>query len=281
MSGSNRLGEGNTTSPRVSSSKYWFFTWNNYPGSKVPSFVKSLDEKCSLYAFQEEEGEEGTPHLQGKIGLKEKGRPIEIFGSISKKIHWEKSSKWKGYEYCFKDETCVGKRYGKGVTVPAKLQVPELYGWQEDILDLVTECEPHPRQIYWIWSKDGSKGKSALARYLAIKHNALVVGGKHSDMKAAIALVDNKPTICILDIPRCVDHISYQGIEEIKNGIFFSGKYESGMVKMNPPHFVVLANKRPETSKLSKDRWRIFRIGGPNDLLIEDNDIEDENYESE
>lgn len=42
--------------------------------------------------------------------------------------------------------------------------------------------------------------------------------------------------IVVMDIPKQVEHISYTGIEEVKDGAFFSGKYESGMIVMNYPH---------------------------------------------
>jgi len=56
------------------------------------------------------------------------------------------------------------------------------------------------------------------------------------------------------------NYISYEALEEIKDGLFFSGKYESGMVCINPPHVVVLCNFAPDESKLSKDRWVIKNI---------------------
>ena len=38
---------------------------------------------------------------------------------------------------------------------------------------------------------------------------------------------------------------------------FFSGKYESGMVRYNKPHVIIFANCRPDIEKLSKDRWKV------------------------
>lgn len=108
-------------------------------------------------------------------------------------------------------------------------------------------------------------GKSALCRYLAIKHQAFIFDeGKASDMKASIALsLKNKikpPKIVVMDIPRSVTLISYTGIESIKNGVFFSPKYESGQVMMNSPHFIILANFEPDYEKLSNDRWHVYDI---------------------
>lgn len=67
--------------------------------------------------------------------------------------------------------------------------------------------------------------------------------------------------ICIMDFPRTVEgYVSYSAIEEIKNGMFFNGKFESSMVMFNTPHIVIFANFLPDTSKLSKDRWVIENI---------------------
>lgn len=128
----------------------------------------------------------------------------------------------------------------------------------------IIQGEVDDRKIYWFWEPNGGMGKSALCRYLAIKMNALLVSGKASDMKAALALIQKNgkpmPTILLMDIPRTVEHLSYTGMEEIKNGVFFSAKYESGMVCMNSPHFICFANREPEREKMSADRWVIKEI---------------------
>jgi hypothetical protein len=70
------------------------------------------------------------------------------------------------------------------------------------------------------------------------------------------------PKIVLIDIPRSTntDFLSYQGIEEIKNMFFFSGKYEGGMVCGKPPHMFIFANEYPNTNKCSQDRWKIKNI---------------------
>lgn len=241
--------------------KVWFMTWNNYEPETLETFIEKVKSSCSKYVGQEEVGENGTPHIQMKIECKKKIRPIEFFGV--KAIHWEKSRTFAGHEYCNKDDTRKpgGLRWSFGV--PPPLYVPECYGWQLDVVDLV-QTVPDLRKIYWYWEPTGSVGKSSLARYLCVKHNALLVGGKASDMKAALALMQkNKllmPSVIIADIPRSVEHVSFSGFEEIKNGVFFSSKYESGMVMMNSPHLIVFANFEPDLSKLSADRWVINDI---------------------
>lgn len=59
--------------------------------------------------------------------------------------------------------------------------------------------------------------------------------------------------IFILDLSRtCENFVSYDSIEKLKNGFWFSGKYESKMVMIPPPVVIVFANFKPEIDKLSR-----------------------------
>ena len=87
----------------------------------------------------------------------------------------------------------------------------------------------------------------------------------------------------MFDVPRSSQqYISYTGIEEIKNGIFSSPKYESCMVAMPPPHVVVLCNIPPDytDTDLSSDRiseWCVDgeRVKVEDQLLTEESMSED------
>jgi len=242
---------------RIPSSKYWLGTWNNYTDAE--QFIDLLNGLCEKYCCQEEVGASGTPHLQFKVCFAKACRPCETIPI--KEIHWEKSRKWDGWQYCAKDDTAAGKRWAKGCDPPERLEIPEMTGWQLDMLEILKQ-KPDHRTIYWLWEPEGNFGKSAFARYCCCTEslNATLFGGKAADAKAGLALMKKKPRICLLDVPRSVEHISYTALEEIKNGVFFSSKYESGMVKMNHPHVVVLANEPPEFRKLSSDRWKVFNL---------------------
>lgn len=83
-------------------------------------------------------------------------------------------------------------------------------------------------------------------------------------MKYAITCMKIKPRVILIDYARDQEsHISWQGIEEIKNGIFFNSKYESSMVIYNSPHVICFANFKPQEYKLSKDRWNILDVNEP------------------
>lgn len=138
--------------------------------------------------------------------------------------------------------------------------------WQAWITAKVTKTADY-RDILWIVDPKGNTGKTYLAKYLHYFHGAILTGGKSEDMKHAIArwkqITGHFPVTIIIDLARS-DRISmsgYKSIEEIKNAIFFSGKYQSGMVaSCNPPNVVVFANVPPKLNAMSADRWVIRTI---------------------
>lgn len=247
--------EGNTKPSRVSASLYWFFTWNNYKNEDLALFINDCDDLCELYVMEKEVGESGTPHIQGKIKFKKKGRPIETFKI--KEIHWEKSKTWKGHEYCAKDGTTPGVDiWYKGFT---PVLAPKIWGWQQELVDRIPTMDTE-RKIYWYWEPKGGVGKTDLCRYLVLKHKAIVVGGRSQDMKYAIINSDPKPNLIVVNIARG-HSVSYSGLEELKDGLFFSSKYESGMCIFPKPKIIVFSNNVPDYEKWSADRYEVTRIG--------------------
>lgn len=173
--------------------------------------------------------------------------------------------------YCLKDETRApeGVRWSQGL--PRTLDtvgIEELRPWQRRIYDSVLlPCPRDHRKIRWYWETTGGTGKTFLTKCLVDQRSALVVSGKASDVLAAIALMLKEkreaPEVIVWDIPRSVaDYVSYQSIEKLKDGCFFSGKYESGMVRINTPHILCFANQLPDLEKLSADRWVVKELVG-------------------
>lgn len=93
--------------------------------------------------------------------------------------------------------------------------------------------------------------------------DALFLNGKAADMKFAIAqfVEENELKVCLLNFTRTVEErVSYEGLEAIKDGIFFCGKYESKQVIYDPPHVICFANFLPDKEALSKDRIKIITL---------------------
>ena len=71
----------------------------------------------------------------------------------------------------------------------------------------------------------------------------------------------------VIDIPRSnydedKDRVicSYTTIEQLKNGHIFTTRYEGIEACRYPKKVVVFSNHYPDTTKMSKDRWRIAQI---------------------
>ncbi len=254
--------EGNTKPPpkqQISPAIRWCFTLNNFTEEEISSIVPVIKHNCRKAIVAKEIGESGTPHLQGYLEFNKKMRPKGIF---CERIHWEKAkgNAQQNYDYCSKDGDIL---MVLGFPKPVKLITPD-YEWEKEILSIVKE-EPCDRKIYW-YHGDGNVGKTSFCKYLIIKHKAIMVGGKGADMRNAIVdyVKTNgyTPELILINIPRShdVDYISYEGMENIKDMCFYSGKYEGGMVCGNPPHLFIFANELPATHKLSADRWVIKPI---------------------
>lgn len=240
----------------------WAFTLNNPTPEEIES-IDTLDTKILVY--QTEAGEEGTTHLQGCIEFAN-ARAFSTLHRFNERIHWEKCRNWKALlEYCQKEESRIdGPTMRRGLPDPVKdfYMIEHEQPWQRDIIALV-QTEPDTRAIYWYWESTGATGKTTLARHLCLKYNAICLSGKAADMKYAVMQMERKPEIIIMDFSRSQEEfISYQGIEEIKNGMFFNTKYESGMCIFNPPHVIIFANFPPREVMLSADRWNIVDISG-------------------
>lgn len=244
--------------------KYWCGTLNNYTKEEMET-LESLFRMDCQFIIGKEIGEEGTPHLQMYVETNIPVRPIEKFKN--KRIHWEKRKGTREHNiaYCSKE----GK-YISNFEIEEKIIDPiegkTLKDWQKYVIN-ITSGPISDRYIYWLWESEGGVGKTSLAKHLVLKHNALFVNGNANDMKCAI--VDWKkntgkwPKIILMGFPRDQDmkYISYAGMEEIKDGMFFSGKYESGMVCMNNPHIICFANAPPQEYRMTPDKWKIFNIG--------------------
>jgi len=258
---------GNTKQPAkpTKKSRAWAMTLNNpvQTPEQVEQIFRSLEPEA--YIFQLEEGASKTPHFQGCIKFKNpRVWPKEALPGA----HWEPCRSWKqSVNYCQKAEGRLAGPWGHGVPIVPPLKViTELRPWQKQIKELLDE-EPDDRKIHWYWESNGNAGKTAMAKFICANYpNTIFVNGKASDCKYAVAQQIERGKVlhaAIFGFTRDAEsskYISYQAMEEIKDGIFFSPKYESGMVLYNPPHVIVFANFPPDTSRLSADRWFIENI---------------------
>lgn len=70
------------------------------------------------------------------------------------------------------------------------------------------------------------------------------------------------PKIILVDLPRSLAKqwnssgglLSFPGVEMVKNGCFFSGKYKGTQVLMPIPHVMIFSNNYPNLEHLTRDR---------------------------
>lgn len=262
-------------------------SWAASLATKLCNHMKTINVKA--YVFQMEQGEDGVAaggleglhaqvaiHLSSPCTMEMAKQKVTCEGF--KVPHLEGHVTWKRIiKYCSKNESRVCGPFYEGVaqallTPPDKstfdpLKGKELYPWQQKVTTIV-ESEPDPRTIYWIWEAVGNTGKSAFTKSLLCGHlRVLLTGGAGKDAKFQVASyctnVDSRgPEVVLFDLPRSSDgkYISWEALESIKNGCFYSSKYESCQVVMGIPHVIVFANQQPDESKLSADRWEIHEI---------------------
>lgn len=197
----------------------------------------------------------------------------------------------KGYteEQLTKTKTCMPKKQLEqkiqaDFNESVRAKVMERYEkitwkkWQQEIVDLVDQ-EPHERKIYWYWEKDGNVGKSFLCKYLCLTKICVMSSGKKHDIFHQVFTMMNPeepintkpklPEVVIVDMPRSAEkYILYGVLEELKNGMIFSGKYQGGQCIFPPPHVIVFANTPPNINSMSADRWHVVNLN-PIDAIAE------------
>lgn len=255
--------DGNTIKSS-SRSRAWCFTLNNYNDCDISFFIDTLDTE--KYAFQEELGENKTPHLQGVIYFKN-ARTFHQMKQMHNKVHWEPTRcVKKSLEYCTNPEKRWGRVFTKGFRAKEKLKIitiEDFYPYQNEI-DIICSQEPDNRHIYWIWEPIGNVGKTSIVKFLLNKYNGNIhycCGGRASDICHQINKMNDVCKIFLMNLPRTSEgKVSYNGIEQVKDGLTSSPKYEGGYKIFNPPHVFIFANFPPEKHKLSDDKWKIFKI---------------------
>lgn len=234
----------------------------------------------------------GKRHIQACLELNRKQRFTHVQKLCPHGTHLEKSKAWAELqEYCRKEETRaegeeedVGPFAFPGVVHRAHFE-PQmaLRPWQLH----VRACLMHrhlgapKRKVLWLHDERGATGKTEFVRYCRMKtalNTVCIRGGNHNDIAHSLRtfMEDNEegPDVVFLDIPReARAKVSYKFIEELKDGMVQSNKYESTCIDLLVvPHVIVLANSPPEQGMLSADRWVVREIKDDFKLYLENGD---------
>lgn len=268
-------GLGNTSSkpsPKApSKSRKFCFTLNNYTVKEYGTLEQHFLGTAKNYIMGKERGEGGTPHIQGFVEYKNP-RSFNSLKKICKRLHIEKAkgSLKQNYEYCKKEgdfatnidlRTAAEKRHQ--AIIDEEYNEVKWKPWQTKVLKILDQ-KPDKRKIHWFWEPTGNTGKSFLCKYLALTKDVIICEGKRDNIfnQVKVALDEEKePGIIICDIPRTtMEYLNYGALEQLKNGMLYSGKYEGGQCIFKIPHVICFANEPPDKKSMSKDRWDIHRI---------------------
>jgi len=141
--------------------------------------------------------------------------------------------------------------------------------WQTKLIELI-ESDAIDRNLWWLWESIGNIGKTVFTKHLCLVHGALMLSGASKDIKHGVTewiISHGNLKVAVFDLTRTSEeYISYQALEEVKNGMFFTTKYESRMVLFNKPHIIIFANFPPELWKSSMDRWKVIALRGESEF---------------
>ncbi|AUM61948.1 Rep [uncultured virus] len=279
--------------------KNWTFTFNNYT-EFVERHIKECELFTYLIYGHEIAPTTETIHLQGYFQLAEKKRINFLLKRLPRGIHLEiaRTSQAINKAYCSKGTdiveigtpTIAGSNlaelynsiiacetwndvlqidkihhhmtYAKEVWANKPIQKMEEIKprkWQQKILDII-QTEPNSRTINIVYDPEGGKGKTYLCKYLTANHGAFYTSpAKGADIMHSY----NNQKIILYDIPRCIDeqYVNWGCIEKLKDGIYFSGKYNSGTkYRKENAHVFIFTNSTIPEDIFSKDRIHYITI---------------------
>jgi len=132
--------------------------------------------------------------------------------------------------------------------------------WEHVLHDIIAQ-PPCTRSIHWFVDTIGETGKTINAKSLYFNHNAYYcTGGKSAD----IAHAYQYQPIVIFNLVASQDKETqaylYTVLEQFKDGIFSSGKYNSMIKTFKIPHVIVMSNEWPDETRMKKSRIVVHNI---------------------
>ena len=145
--------------------------------------------------------------------------------------------------------------------------------WQNELLEHVND--PSDRKIIWVVGGEGDEGKSFFQDHIQEQY------GKQRVCKVTLAarsmdilycmqeLVDITTDIFLFNIPKgaIMGKIDCKLLENIKDGEAMVTKFKSRIMRFKKPNVImVFSNDYPDTGKLTRGRWTIFKINSKMEL---------------
>lgn len=237
------------------------FLWEGETNTK--RIIQWIIEKndCKRWVIGKERGKGGYEHYQIRLETSNDTFDQWILKNVPF-AHIEKASDTWEYErkegrFWKSDDTALILRQRFGLLNDTQLRVINTARTQND------------REIDVWYDPKGSRGKTWLAKHIMETGQGLIV--PRADMREPRQCCDfiyrrwrNGMKYIIFDIPRTYNVKTngiYELIEEVKDGLIFSTKYEGGWINISGVRVIVFTNNKLDTDRLSWDRWRIHGMG--------------------
>lgn len=263
--------------------------WDMRANSDVFTQRELLDwmkSNTKKFAFQLERGDKGYLHWQGRFSLiKKRNKPclLKLFDEIGGRPNYLSPTATANHNdtffYAMKEDTREGQLFcdqhhkklidDEQPYIPRQYRIDKLREWQQQVLDSANEFDS--RGIDVIYDPPGNTGKSTLAGFAELKHGAVDLPTTN-DFKEIVQTLCNicadtnnrAPRLVFLDMPRAQSksqlHGFYSAIEQIKKGKLFDCRYHYKTYWIDSPRVWIFTNEVPDTSLLSRDRWRLWTI---------------------
>lgn len=157
---------------------------------------------------------------------------------------------------------------------PPELSEDKFYPWQKKMTEMLFQ-PPNSRKIYWIFDKEGNKGKTWYCEWINKTHPNKTIYlnnvGQIRDFCQNLKIYHEQMwegDTMILNFTRNFHdktHI-YQACEMTLDKFITCTKYEGGGFWLKKMHVVIFANFTPKVEEMSHDRWSIFEINKDNDI---------------
>lgn len=259
------------------------FTLSNVVCDSHIDLSNALRAWCKKFVFQQEVGDSGYVHWQGRVSLIKKRRLNELINRIPKesilsKCHWSVTSAACKDDtfYCIKEDTRVNGPWKD--TDPVIVLTDDVKAirtwrpWQEDVMREI-KGPVNTREINVVIDDVGNKGKSILIKYLDQNNIATYIPPMSlcEDMLQACMCLP-KTGCYVINLPKAMRKEKlnqlYMAIETIKDGYLYDKRYSYKRMWINAPHVWVFTNKMPDRLMLSNDRWNLYGINHAYELEV-------------
>lgn len=253
---------------------------------KIKSFLRKW---CKKWTFQRETGASGYDHYQMRLSMKIRkamktavkmcmaqwgpgfgkitptsGETAEMMELMGEAFYCQKEDTRTEGPWTDRDDTgYVQMRFRNGV----------LKQWQQELqqkmnLQLAMGDDRH---IILVYNPSGNIGKSWFRGYMKQRHGWLTVPSSCQNPQEMIQYLASNPKVqdgwkgyIMCDVPRAVSPKHWftlaQGLETIKQGEWYDGRYSMKEKIVEPPAMCVFVNSKPPPEVMSADVFELIEI---------------------